>query len=1090
MIKIKKSLKGIVAFAIMSIFGIAFLVGCNKEENTVTFVIDGKNQAVEIGENGSVKKPQDPEKEYYSFVGWYTDTNYTTEYDFSHPKGGTSAYAYFVPVKTTLHVNSDAARSVDLADLDSLTEEYEADALKSNLSFDGWYINADFTTKYTSYKEQNAGNLYGQYLAEVVFDNGYEEIYSIKLGIGKSLADVIGGKPDEVVDGFVKDYMSKDDIFYVYADEPILKDANGNYKTDEDGNYIYNDVDFTKPIEGNQRIKVQWHSPSMSYSHFQNNPNYYCSNIKSNTQEVKDWQALNPGLAWNEYFGTFNVISFGSRVWLKDANGDPYIVNVTSVRFNSTTGIIGAAGSIYKNANTIIFQDGIEYIEGINGCGSSISGSIVNNITIPDTVRVIYNSLNGFTNLSKLELPSSLEVIGGSLSSNINSSMINSLYGQEEAILGYDFDVVIPKSVKYMFIMPTNLKFEQGSTFFVEDDVLYQNTDNGLVYVYSTKLDQNGDLHIKEGVKGIQNAALYFVYGLNNVYLPSTWEFVNFAYGFDRYKLPYSIASQCPFMVDNPTAETVKTVNQYGYTIGNTTNATRYIFDTTEYPTNVPEYAFYQYDTNPEYYFSKMAFVAPVESGNVLVNYVSTNTNLKEIGHSKATTTGSFAMEANEVLTLEDFLYYLDLDANTIRVKSIKELGNEYTFGNKLIRNIYIEFEYEFAGTGFTYAKIKGKNEATVTGFDKNTASKLEGLFFVNILDEVEIDGVKYPVTEINEEAFKDASAIAIVFIGENVKVIGKKAFYNCNNLENVIFKTRVLEEIRESAFENTIIKTIAVPLANMKNIEPYAFKNRTLTTFAPVEDEKEYQNHVMANVLWNWDYDAELVEGKYYFICQINSIIFGIVKYTGTYKTKTMTLTEYNANGLNGEKTVDVDGYDFDLVATAGGFNNRYGMPLGYSWRASSQPKNATAKITRFTIKTGSMYYLSYVNANNGNDVGIPLVFVNVKKIEENAITDATDAFRTIKENATTGVKTSSYVQRYENSRMNYSATQGGGLANIYDCWLTEEQISSIASKDYNFDAEDAIFEDGWFNGWKTTDADYEEKMEFMKYSTKQTSI
>ena len=70
--------------------------------------------------------------------------------------------------------------------------------------------------------------------------------------------------------------------------------------------------------------------------------------------------------------------------------------------------------------------------------------------------------------------------------------------------------------------------------------------------------------------------------------------------------------------------------------------------------------------------------------------------------------------------------------------------------------------------------------------------------------------------------------------------------------------------------------------------------------------------------------------------------------------------------------------------------------------------------------------------------------------------------------------------------SRMNYSAASGGALADVIDLWHTEDDVKSIASKDYDFSAENAIFEDGWFEGIMSTDSDYEEKLEFMNYITK----
>ena len=107
-----------------------------------------------------------------------------------------------------------------------------------------------------------------------------------------------------------------------------------------------------------------------------------------------------------------------------------------------------------------------------------------------------------------------------------------------------------------------------------------------------------------------------------------------------------------------------------------------------------------------------------------------------------------------------------------------------------------------------------------------------------------------------------------------------------------------------------------------------------------------------------------------------------------------------------------------------------------------------------------GSIYYLSNSRMRS-------IVFGIVKKVHTNAFTDINEKFYQAEEGTYKGK-----VYRYEGSKAEYD---------IYDGWLTLEQITGIASKDYDFKAADAIFEDGWFNGFSVSDADYEEKMSFM---------
>ena len=1101
MTKIKTRISAILGITLSFALLVMLLVSCGKKDNSVTFVIDDKSQVVEIKDDGSITKPQDPTKEYYNFIGWYTDTDYKTEYDFAHPQGGSKAYAYFVAINVTIHVNDSegAGEVIALKDLNEKTKFYEAEALKENLTFDGWYINSDYSTAYTSYENQNAGNLYGHYLAEVVFNNGYEDIYSVKLGVDKSLSDVFKTDLAEV-DGFVKPYMDKTDLFYVYADEPIKKDSNGNFMTDTSGNYIYNDVDFSKPVGGNMKITVQWHTPALATSKWKDNPNISWNGVNSNNQLVKDYQAANPGATAVSYFQQFSVISFGSRIWATDENGDKYIQYISSL--NQQYYPSGISGNWFASAKTIIIQEGIECVCGINGG----SGSVTENIIMPETTKVILDSFNYFENLDSLNIPSNVEVIGNSFFANINP--VQNPIAPNERIKGYeDIEIIIPKSVEYMYQVPAELEFEEGSTFFVEDDVVYQNTDNGLVYIFSTALDENDDLIIKNGVKGIQNNAFRIVTNtINNIYLPATWEFVNYAYGADKYStLPYSSGTSTALMIDNPTDETILTTSVYARTVGDATNCNMYIFDTYEFPTNIKNYSFTNYNTKPESYLYKMAFIKTKESGNITVQATYTNTHLKEVGVNNHTNTITYQLDVDDTVSLDDFLAEADL--SNIRITSVKELGLDYEFGGKTNRNLYLNIECEFDAKGFTYEKSADGTYAIVTGFDQTTASKIDGLYFVNILDEVVIDGVSLPVVEIKEEAFANESAISIVFIGSNIKVIGKKAFYNCENLEYISFRTRVLEEIKESAFEGTIIKTMKLPLASIKNIEPYAFKNHTLTEFVSVDDEVEYNQKVincmfvgtMAS-MYNKTIDEMYEEymptvGSYYIMVNSNSKGFGIGKFTGAYEDYTYTLDEYNKlkAGQTAEKNDKYKGLDFDFVAYAGGFNSRQ-VNLGYSYRSSAMPANRDSAVFRFTIKEGSIYYLSYFKSSTNRQTGevtttenaVKCIFANIKKIEKNAFTDISAKAVAITENASTGVKTTNFMQYWFASRTTYSASMGGAAANVIDMWHSQEDLAAVASKDYDFNSANSIFEDGWFEGIMSTDSNYEEKLEFMKYLTK----
>lgn len=78
----------------------------------------------------------------------------------------------------------------------------------------------------------------------------------------------------------------------------------------------------------------------------------------------------------------------------------------------------------------------------------------------------------------------------------------------------------------------------------------------------------------------------------------------------------------------------------------------------------------------------------------------------------------------------------------------------------------------------------------------------------------VTIAGVKYQVTSIDDNAFKDNTTINEITIGKQIKSIGKNAFDGCENLKKIIIKSEKLKagNVGKNAFANgsdeVIVKT------------------------------------------------------------------------------------------------------------------------------------------------------------------------------------------------------------------------------------------------------------------------------------------
>ena len=85
----------------------------------------------------------------------------------------------------------------------------------------------------------------------------------------------------------------------------------------------------------------------------------------------------------------------------------------------------------------------------------------------------------------------------------------------------------------------------------------------------------------------------------------------------------------------------------------------------------------------------------------------------------------------------------------------------------------------------------------------------------VSIPATITVKGIKYQVTAVSKDAFKNNKKVTQVTIDKNVKNIGKNAFYGCKNLKKVIIKTTKLTKktVGKNAFKGIHKKaTIKVP--------------------------------------------------------------------------------------------------------------------------------------------------------------------------------------------------------------------------------------------------------------------------------------
>ena len=120
----------------------------NSQNHTVTFQTNGadsiSSKSVEDGEKVSEPDPA-PQKSGYDFMGWYTDSSFTTKYDFDTPvTSNITLYAKW-KIQTfsiVFYTNGGSAVETQIVEYDK-TVAIPANPTKDGYEFGGWYLGKD-----------------------------------------------------------------------------------------------------------------------------------------------------------------------------------------------------------------------------------------------------------------------------------------------------------------------------------------------------------------------------------------------------------------------------------------------------------------------------------------------------------------------------------------------------------------------------------------------------------------------------------------------------------------------------------------------------------------------------------------------------------------------------------------------------------------------------------------------------------------------------------------------------------------------------------------------------------------------------------
>lgn len=573
MTAVRKKLVAILLCMVTLLAGIALLTSCEKSDKAddlkVTFMVEDdessewKQTAEYTAENGEVELPT-VSRRYYTFANWYENKEFSgAPFTGKNVTKSLTVYARFIPVEVNVHINGVDQGTQNLIDVVKGT--YNPG---EGLEFDGWYTNANYTTKWDNKAETN--DLYAKSVARITFNDGYQDVYTTTVNPGAVYESPVtheakteDGAASTVEKALIwKNYMSAYDISYVNADGTAF--------------------DFGAPIEKSTVITVKWRSPFLKYELNELTGNL-CVTMYGNDALYDDPENVAKA-------GDVPVMSvLGKITFDKDGDGVAETYTVEAVRLESE--ILNSA-AIKK----MIIGEGIVSVQSL----IATSASSVEEIALPSSLKVIQNCFNNLNKLKSVTIPEGVEVIIGSFWANTYAS--HNGYGQYNKGEEYPFDIAIPDSVKNLSMVPNNLTFSHSKAnagagdFYKEGNYIYKIDDKDghrgdLILVSDVTNDSS--IVVPEGVNGIQ-AGTYFNRSLEYLTLPSTFSYINYNEDISSYLAAAFQYSSKSFLFNAQYANDLKdNIAPTGYAIfSGMESITLLNFRQAEYPESLPASAF------------------------------------------------------------------------------------------------------------------------------------------------------------------------------------------------------------------------------------------------------------------------------------------------------------------------------------------------------------------------------------------------------------------------------------------------------------------------------------------------------------------
>ena len=957
MTAVKKKLLIALAFVAMLFAGIALLSACsgNEDDLKVTFMVQedggewGSYREADIVD-GSVEMPENPTKLYYNFSNWYYTQDGTGDpFENSGITESVTVYARFVPIEVEIVINGTNEGTQNLVDV--VNNTYDPG---EGLEFSGWYTNANFTESTKWDGESVVTTLYARSVARITFNDGYQDVYTTTVTPNSIFANP--ATSDVQTDEIQQSYMSKYDIAY----------------WDEDGN----EFDFSEPVTQNTNITVTWRSPFLAYEEV--------NNVTSGLRLTMYGGKIYDDTETAATASTVPVISIpGELTFDKDGDGVAETYKVEEVNLNNAL----LSGSVIEK---LIIGEGVSIVQNIN----STTACTVKEISLPSTLKVIINCFNNLNALESVELPEGVEVIIGSFWAKCNAAW-NYLAGTVNLGEAYPFEIAVPSSVKNLSMVPSNFTYSatkstaQTGDFYRDRNYVYKIDDaeghEGDLLLVADFSEEGGSLSVPEGVEGIQ-VGTYFNRTYEYFILPSSFSYIGYnadVSDYDAYTYNSSDYFSNHFLWDDQYASNPRgNIAVAGYAVfNNMDDLTNLVFNGEAPEGGAAGFAFMGDPTGwgsmgealLEPYTATSYESVVVYIGEVAEPQVTITLENELTGKSY---TATITKNKNDSLTAEEILRAVDEANDTAFVKAystdkvltvsgVTAFGQPYDLGEALTTNVYLTVvtDYEEIDSGYI-AVDNGDGTATITGYAGNGYTTADGLVIISIPNKVTVNGKQLTVTAIADGTFDATQNTVCINIGyvripSSVKTIGEKAFYMCEGLVSVRIVPGGLETIGESAFEGTSLVTVAIPLANLKEVGAYAFKIETLEQFLPAEGEED------RDMLTKTD----LKEGDFF----IRQDVIGVDGYTPIYGG-------YGLYQYVGKTTTDgVTTWNVKFVASAGAVNANEDIVM-----ISLGDVTDSTNIISYEIMEGSFYYI-----NSETSMSSTITFYSVSKIHQNAFTD-----------------------------------------------------------------------------------------------------